>query len=859
MREDRNANAPVAGGEAAEISNGAGCAVQVDSTTTVQAHASAYRGPAVWRNADHDEPVTVTGCAGTRNGELYFAVSESAAALPECELIIPGIPTLARLTDLVTLPQWVVWRLEPRPGEPKPAKVPYNPRTGRRAKASDPATWGTFAEAVTAYRRRPGQYAGIGFELAEGGNLTGVDFDGCVDPDTGAVSEWAAGWVRRLATYTEVSQSGRGLHCIGRGTLPPGGRKTDRLEVYDSGRFFALTGDAVPGAPLEVADCSQSIAELHAEVWPPTETPVHRGNGASPVRVEDSDLLEKARQAANGARFDALWNGDTSAYGGDDSAADLALCDLLAFWTGGDAERIDRLFRQSGLYRPKWERLDYRERTIGKALEEPREYYAWPDGAHRLTGENRGNATVTRSEAPDTPDATVPNDALPVHLTDLGNARRMARHYGGHLRFCHPWGRWLVWDGQRWALDDTARVERAAKATVGSIYAEAAACQEDSHRKELAKHALRSEAATKLRAMMDLTRSEPGIPVLPDALDADPWLLTVANGTLDLRTGELRPHSPGDLITKLAPVPYDAAATCPRWLAFLAETFEGNGPLMAYVQKMAGYALTGDTSEQSLFVLWGTGQNGKSTMLSTLGAMQGDYWKQTPTETLLARSGNVIPNDVAALKGARLVTAIEADEGRRLAESLVKQMTGGDPLAARFMRAEWFNFLPTFKLFLATNHKPEIRGTDLAIWRRIRLIPFRVTVPASKQDKHLGDKLKAELPGILAWAVRGCLAWQREGMAPPAEVVAATTQYREEMDPLADFLAELCIDLPGIATEAGALFKAYSEWCERGGEKPLNQTQFGRRLAERGYQKSRNDTTRRYQYHGIALRSASNE
>ncbi len=448
------------------------------------------------------------------------------------------------------------------------------------------------------------------------------------------------------------------------------------------------------------------------------------------------------------------------------------------------------------------------------------------------------------------------DDALPVHLTDLGNSRRLVRRYGNQLRYCHPWGRWLVWDSRRWALDDTARVERAAKATVAGIYAEAAACPEDSHRKELAKHALRSEAATKLGAMMALARSEPGIPVLPDALDADPWLLTVQNGTLDLHTGELQPHSPGDLITKLAPVAYDAAATCPRWLDFLAETFEGNAALIAYVQKMAGYALTGDTSEQSLFVLWGTGQNGKSTMLSALGALLGDYWKQTPTETLLARSGNTIPNDVAALKGARLVTAIEADEGRRLAESLVKQMTGGDPLAARFMRAEWFNFVPTFKLFLATNHKPEIRGTDLAIWRRIRLIPFRVTVPEGKQDKHLGDKLQNELPGILAWAVRGCLAWQQEGMAPPAEVVAATTQYREEMDPLADFLAERCMELPGVATEAGTLFKAYSEWCERGGEKPLNQRQFGLRLAERGYAKDRNTVTRRYQYHGLALRAS---
>jgi putative DNA primase/helicase len=274
-----------------------------------------------------------------------------------------------------------------------------------------------------------------------------------------------------------------------------------------------------------------------------------------------------------------------------------------------------------------------------------------------------------------------------------------------------------------------------------------------------------------------------GYPVIPEHLDQDPWLFNVENGTIDLKTGELRPHERGALITKLAPVQYDREAECPTWWKFLMRIFNGNLALIEFLQKAVGYALTGSTREQCLFFLHGLGANGKSTLLEIIHTLLGDYAHRTSSETFLIKKSGGIPNDVAALRGARLVGAVEVESGRRLAEVLIKEMTGGDRISARFLHAEWFDFKPEFKIFLAANHKPVIRGTDHAIWRRIHLIPFNVQIPKPEQDRDLPEKLKAELPGILNWALEGCQMWQLYGLEPPAEVQAATQDYREEMDP----------------------------------------------------------------------------
>ncbi|MDQ3318428.1 MAG: phage/plasmid primase, P4 family, partial [Actinomycetota bacterium] len=437
------------------------------------------------------------------------------------------------------------------------------------------------------------------------------------------------------------------------------------------------------------------------------------------------------------------------------------------------------------------------------------------------------------------------------NLTDLGNAERFAARHGEGVRYCYPWRKWLVWTGARWERDDAGRIHQLAKETVRAIYREASDAEDEDRRKALAKHASASESETRIRAMVELSKSER--PISPDALDADPWLLNTKNGTIDLRTGELREHRREDLITKLAPVEYDPNAAAPALEAFLERVLPGE-ELRGFVQRAAGYSATGDTSEQCMFIHHGPGANGKSTFQEAVSAALGDYAMRTPTETLLVKRAGGVPNDVARLKGARFVTASETEEGRRLAESLVKDLTGQDTISARFMWAEWFDFKPTHALHLSTNHKPEIRGTDAAIWRRIRLIPWAVTIPAAEQDKKLPEKLRGELPGVLAWIVSGCSEWLREGLRAPEEVRQATKAYRAEMDVLAAFLADCCQRGEDKEAFAGDLWGAWKRWCEETGEQVGTQKRFGGQLAERGFLNHRDSRTGRKVWSGVSLR-----
>jgi putative DNA primase/helicase len=442
------------------------------------------------------------------------------------------------------------------------------------------------------------------------------------------------------------------------------------------------------------------------------------------------------------------------------------------------------------------------------------------------------------------------------NLTDLGNARRLVHRHGRNLRYCWLWRKWLVWDGKRWVKDDTGEVYRLAKETVSSIYQEAAAAPNDEARKELGKHATRSEAGARIKEMVDLARSD--VPVMPDELDASPDLLNTESGTIDLRTGELREHRREDLITKIAPTTYRPDAAAPTWEAFLERVLPGED-LRAFVQRAVGYSATGDTSEQCMFINHGGGANGKSTFQEAIAAALGDYAMRAPTEMLLAKRSDGVPNDVARLKGARFVSASETEEGRRLAESRIKDLTGQDTITARFMKAEWFDFAPTHKLWLSTNHKPEIRGTDAAIWRRIRLVPWAVTIPPAEQDKKLRIALRHELAGILAWVVRGCLQWRREGLQAPDEVRKATGEYRAEMDVLAGFLVECCELDTGHWEYAKDLYECYKRWCDENGERPEPQRKFGGRLGERGFQRDRGGSRGAGIWRGVRLTEGEKE
>ena len=402
--------------------------------------------------------------------------------------------------------------------------------------------------------------------------------------------------------------------------------------------------------------------------------------------------------------------------------------------------------------------------------------------------------------------------------TDTGLAERFALQHGANVRYCYPWGKWLVWDGTRWKIDDSGAVEQLAKQTVRELILEAMAEEDIGRRKVLLKFAGSSESVARREAMLKLARSEPPISIIPDALDTNVWLLNCPNGTIDLRTGELREARREDYITKLCPTEYDPEAACPTWSEFLRSILP-DAALRKFLRRAMGMSLAGEIREHVLFIPYGTGSNGKSTALNVVCKLLGrDYAMNAAPELLMVKKGETHPTERADLAGKRMVVSIEVSEGRMLAESLVKELTGGDPIRARRMREDFWEFNPSHTIWLATNHKPNVRGTDWAIWRRIKLIPFTVRIADDDQDLELPGKLLAEAPGILAWAVRGCLAWQRSGLGAPDVVIAANMEYRAEEDLLGTFIAECCVVSEREKTTAAALYDAYKNWTENTGE-----------------------------------------
>ena len=747
-------------------------------------------------------------------------------------------------TDLRAVNNWCCWRADPDPGRPgKIKKVPINARTGGAAQSNNPDTWCDFNTAVTA----AGKYSGIGF-MFSGSGFFGVDIDGVEgaieDYRHGETDNIVAEFIHTLQSYAEYSQSGHGIHIICRGKLPPAGRRKNNVEMYDSGRFFIMTGK--PAAEYaDVRDCTEAIKPLHEKYIGGGTEPSTGVISPGPLNLSETEIISLIENSKQADAFRALYSGQWDKIYTSQSEADLALCNMLAFWCRCDEGLMDKIFRASGLMREKWDRKQagttYGKITLCKAIRDcPRVY------------EPAAKYQITIGQP-----AAKPAQKKLYSFDDTGNAERLTDTFGDRIRYSYVNKSWLYYDGRRWVLDITGAIKRMADEIVESMrgdenyYVKNAPEDQDSDAaaKAFEKHLKKSRSSAAKEAMVK--ESQHRVPITPDELDRHTDLLCTPNGVLNLRTGMLGKHDRGLYITKITHCEYTDKIDHPLWDQFLNDIFNGDRDLIHFVQKAVGYSLTGSTREDCAFFCYGTGRNGKSTFLETISDALGDYAINIQPETIMIKPTSSGPtSDIARLKGERFVTCSEPNEGVRLNEGLLKQLTGGDRITASRKYENEFEFVPEFKLWMATNHKPIIRGTDVGIWSRIRLIPFTVRIPDEKTDRNLKYKLRKELSGILKWAVDGCLMWQREGLKMPQAVATATAEYRSEMDIIGAFLGACCTDNPNWGEQAKDLFAAYAAWAKENNEFEMTATRFGREMSKRFEKKRTRDG---WVYCGIEL------
>ncbi len=425
-----------------------------------------------------------------------------------------------------------------------------------------------------------------------------------------------------------------------------------------------------------------------------------------------------------------------------------------------------------------------------------------------------------------------------MQFTDITNRDYFLKAYGDSIRYCITWNKFLVWNGTNWDVDTRGRVAERCVKFIHQMYRGLRVIDDRQLQAAFEKHLIKSESFRRIQALEGLLKISEEIKVEDFELDTNNYFFNVDKYTLNLKTMRVVDPNQKHLITKKSNFIFEKGADCPTWKMFLLQIFNKDLNLIKFIQKAMGYALSGDVSEQCLFILWGTGANGKSTFLNVLQHLFGDYACSTMIETFMKKNSEQ-SNDLARLKGARLVTTSEIEQGRQISESLIKSVTGEDSLTARFLYGEYFSFKPTFKIFMATNHKPKIRGADNGIWRRIKMIPFNVTIPPEQRDKNLTEKLIAENSGILNWLLRGYAMWQKEGLEEPKAIREANAEYRMDMDSVGTFVTD-CLELDASLQwrlPTNMLYQTYIKWCNRNNERVMSQKWLGMRMSEKGFKR----------------------
>lgn len=742
--------------------------------------------------------------------------------------------------ELRNLKQWGLFELKWVEARKKNTKIPINPYDGSAGKSNDPNTWSDFDTAMRALNDVE-RADGLAFYFANG--YVGLDIDH-IDSN---LEDWRAGdndpnnLVNKFQdltdnTYMEVSQSGTGIHAIFKGKIPGKRRRKGNYEMYQTGRFFALTGNNIIPDPTiksmsddemktlyEFLFGKDNVVQLHSE-----------SDNITPVDLSVVEIIKRAENSAKtGTRFTMFMKGGWEQFYSSHSEADMAFANDLAFWTGRDFHKMDTIFRNSSLMREKFDEkhgaVTYGTSLLNKAINETQNIYN-PESDSQ---DSESSYTFSFNE-----DKT--KKIMPRSWDDQGRGLRMKDQFATVLKFNAVDKKWFFFNGSYWQEDiGNQKVELAAERVANSIKKEkpelsfSTKTDEDKAMNEW--YRFQKDSRSHMAKMHMIDEFKKYVIVKHGEFDKEDMLLNTESGYVDLSNGELHDHDIDKKFSHQTLAEYSDNVDAPLWEKFLNQIFNSDEELIHYVQKAIGYSFTGSVDEQCLFILNGRGRNGKSVFSNVVSDVAGNYAKQMNVQTIVAKknqSGSA-NSDIARLEGARIVTSSELNEGDRFDESLVKQLTGGDKILARFLYGSEFEYKPKFKIWMATNHLPIIRGTDDGIWRRIKIIPFNIQIPKEKVDKKLEYKLKAEYTGILNWIVQGAIMWQQEGLEDPEAVRQVIENYRAEMDPLDAFLEECCTTGQNYSIKARDMYDAYHEWAKESEEYKMSMTKFGREMSKK--------------------------
>lgn len=805
--------------------------------------------------------------------------------------------------------RWVGYKIEIR--DDKKTKIPYNAINGAKARSNDPDTWTSFD--VACFGCVKYGFNGIGFMLGDG--YFGVDLDNHEDASGQKAMtreeflEYASDFINTLQSYTEYSPSGEGIHIICKGSLPEGANKRRNgvpVEMYDRGRFFTMTGNVISALPIN--ERTGEIAILWEKYLKIPEREVEQFDGLvfgenrrsatveiTPSNLTDYELISRIRSSRFGNEFNALYNGDMSAYGNDHSAADFALCKILAFWTGCDQSQMDRIFRTSALMRSKWDKnrgdRTYGELTLDRAISDQREVYkpakekviTIESVVEKTTAPIESETEIVQFDEKNDPIITVKQIFRSYPLNDTGNAERFYDYFGEYFKFNKDNNCFMFWNGKTWSRDVKEFVRKYANKLIdilkdevkntGKKIEEALKLGEDGVEQAKDLKALEKAQLENIKrvsnkagkdAMLSELHSLHDMPVVNSEFDTQENLLNTDSGVVDLYTGEVHPFDKNYMLSKNTNCKVDF--TAPKvFLKFLRDIFKREKPeeteeLIDTVQMALGESATGRTNKEHLHILYGHGSNGKSTFVETVNNVFGEYGTTMNSDMLIQKQNSSSQSNefsLASLLGARMVSTSETAEGKRLDEVMIKQMLSGEKLTAQFKYGMVFSFKPTFSPWMSTNNKPIIRATDFGTWRRIFFWPFLNTFTEETKDVDMPKKLAAESAQILGWIIQGAVKLHKEykdKLPKPKCLEEALADYKKELDVLSTFLSDMCIVFPGMKIEAPKLYQTYKEWARNNSEYLFSESRFKQEIPKKGFKLER-DKNRGWLYVGLKLAS----